>query len=124
MSFQFDSNFLKNNYFGLLKPDTEENLLFYEKETAPNQDPIVYKYNNKGFRCEDFTTDRKGMHILFGGCSETEGAANLLEDVWAKVLYNKIKESRFKLISIIFIGFFLFNKLNNNIYNFKSSDIL
>ena len=39
-------------------------------------------------------------------------------------LYNKLKDSRFQLISIIFIGFIVFNKLNSSIYNFKSSDIL
>lgn len=80
-------------YFGILKPNTEENVLWYEKELDVNsKDLIVYKYNNEGFRCDDFTVEKNGMHILFGGCSETEGAANKLEDVWAHILYEKIKD--------------------------------
>jgi hypothetical protein len=93
MAFEFNLNFLKDKYFGQLNPNSEENVLFYEKEIGIEGDAITYKYNNKGFRCDDFTNEKDGMHILFGGCSETEGASNLLEDVWAHVLYSKIKES-------------------------------
>jgi hypothetical protein len=93
MSFEFNVNFFKDSYFGDLKPNIEENIMFYEEQLKIDDDAIVYKYNNKGFRCDDFTKDVNGIHMLFGGCSETEGAANLLEDTWAKVLYNKIKES-------------------------------
>lgn len=93
MSFKFSVDFFKDNYFGNLKPNIKESIMFYEKQLDVKEDLVTYEYNNMGFRCDDFTKDKDGMHILFGGCSETEGAANLLEDVWAKVLYNKIKES-------------------------------
>jgi hypothetical protein len=93
MAFEFNVDFFKDRYFGELKPNVEENIMFYEKQLEIDGDAVVYKYNNKGFRCDDFTKDIDGMHILFGGCSETEGAANLLEDTWANILYNKIKES-------------------------------
>lgn len=80
-------------YFGILKPNIEENILWYEKElNVDEKNPIIYKYNNEGFRCDDFGIKKNGMHILFGGCSETEGAANKLEDVWAHVLYKKIND--------------------------------
>lgn len=80
-------------YFGNLKPNSEEDVLWYEKEFKTNtKKAITYKYNNEGFRCDDFMLKKSGMHILFGGDSETEGAANLLEDTWSHILYNKIKE--------------------------------
>lgn len=84
---------LNNKYFGNLNPDTETEKMFYEKNLdMSDRVPIKYTYNNLGFRCDDFVKEKSGMHILFGGCSETEGAANHLKDVWAYVLFNKIKK--------------------------------
>lgn len=48
------------------------------------------KYNNNGFRCEDFIKDHNGKHILFAGCSETVGEGSVIEDAWPNMLYNKI----------------------------------
>jgi hypothetical protein len=90
---EIDISLLKR-YFGRTKPNYEEEIMFYEKDLNIKPDErITYKYNNEGFRCDDFTKKKSGMHILFGGCSETEGASNSLEDVWANVLYHKIKEN-------------------------------
>lgn len=87
-------NVFHKRYYGNLNPNIEEENLFYENDLELKQkDKILYKYNNEGFRCDDFTKEKNGLHILFAGCSETEGAANKLEDVWAYVLYNKIKET-------------------------------
>jgi hypothetical protein len=84
---------LSKRYFGRIKRNYEEKVMFYEKDMDIESDEgITYKYNNEGFRCDDFTREKSGLHILFGGCSETEGSSNRLEDVWANVLYNKIKE--------------------------------
>ena len=84
---------LVKRYFGRIKRNYEEKLMFYEKDMDIKSDEsITYKYNNEGFRCDDFTKEKSGLHILFGGCSETEGSSNKLEDVWANVLFNKIKE--------------------------------
>lgn len=94
MDFKIKDNLIVKRYFGYMKPNTEESILFYEKDLSAIRDEhIIYKYNNEGFRCDDFTKEKDGMHILFGGCSETEGAANILEDVWANIVYNKIKET-------------------------------
>lgn len=85
--------FFSAGYFGRLNPNSEEDLLYHEKWIGiKSDDKSFYKYNNLGFRCDDFKKTHDGMHVLFGGCSETEGSSNALEDVWAKVLYNKIKE--------------------------------
>ena len=92
-------DFFKFGYFGRLIPNSEELLLDYEKKLHVKPDnKISYKYNNLGFRCDDFTSSHSGAHILFAGCSETEGASNALEECWANVLYNKIKKDT-KLIA-------------------------
>lgn len=94
MKFSISSNFIENKYFGILNPNTEDLLMPYEKDLGINPEPnLVYSYNNFGFRCDDFVKNHNGLHILFAGCSETEGAANKLEDVWSHILYSKIKES-------------------------------
>jgi hypothetical protein len=95
MDFKIKDNLLVARYFGELNPNTEEEILFYEKDLGiKGKGNIVYRYNNEGFRCDDFGVKKDGLHILFGGCSETEGAANELEDVWSHIVYSKIKESQ------------------------------
>lgn len=51
---------------------------------------VLYKYNNEFFRSDDFITEHVGTHILFAGCSETEGIGGNIEDAWSKILYDKI----------------------------------
>jgi hypothetical protein len=54
---------------------------------------IVYEYNNEWFRSDDFTTEHpEKYHILFAGCSETEGIGGSLDTVWTKMLYESLKE--------------------------------
>lgn len=94
MNSKDENNLFDKKYYGKLEPNTEEANLFYEKDlNLKTEDLISYKYNNEGFRCDDFSKEKNGLHVLFAGCSETEGAANKIEDVWAYVLYNKIKEN-------------------------------
>jgi hypothetical protein len=49
-----------------------------------------YKFNSHGFRCDEFTTASE-LPILFLGCSHTMGVGLEIEDVWSKVLLEKIK---------------------------------
>lgn len=54
-------------------------------------DDITYRFNNKGFRCDDFDSwENHPYRILFAGCSLTEGIGLPLDDCWAKILQNKI----------------------------------
>ncbi len=48
--------------------------------------------NSYGFRCEEFVEKDKhdGMHLLFAGCSVTWGDATKGDEVWAKVVYDRI----------------------------------
>ena len=53
---------------------------------------VTYRYNNDFFRCDNFIEKHDGKHILFGGCSETEGVGGNIEDTWSHMLYNKISK--------------------------------
>jgi hypothetical protein len=50
-----------------------------------------YKYNDEAFRCDDFTNNSE-FPIVFLGCSHTSGVGLELQDVWANVLLEKIKD--------------------------------
>ena len=80
---------LANQTFNWVEPDTEKN---YKKENniyGPND--ITYKYNNYGFRCDDFSSwENHPYRILFAGCSMTEGTGVPLEDLWAKQVHDMI----------------------------------
>jgi|694.fasta_scaffold133361_2 hypothetical protein len=49
-------------------------------------------FNSFGFRCDNFIDTHNGKHILFMGCSETQGSNHGLDEAWAYILYKKIKE--------------------------------
>lgn len=56
------------------------------------KDNIIYKYNNEYFRCDDFTSNHNGTHILFAGCSESEGVGHNIEHTWTHKLYTELKK--------------------------------
>lgn len=52
---------------------------------------IPYKFNNYGFRCDDFDNWQNHKYrIIFVGGSVTEGMGLHLEHCWAKILHQKI----------------------------------
>ena len=57
---------------------------------AVDDKTITYQYNEDFFRCDSFKKNHDGKHILFSGCSETEGVGGNIEDAWSHILYNKI----------------------------------
>jgi hypothetical protein len=61
-------------------------------EECEDDGSVKYIYNSDFFRCDDFINNHKGMHILFSGCSETEGVGGNIEDAWSKILYEKINK--------------------------------
>jgi hypothetical protein len=46
--------------------------------------------NSLGFRSDEFKKNHDGKHILFSGCSVTSGVGLLQEEIWPKIVYNKI----------------------------------
>ena len=62
------------------------------KSGAIDDNSITYQYNEDFFRADPFTKNHDGKHILFGGCSETEGVGGNIEDSWSHMLYSKISK--------------------------------
>lgn len=62
---------------------------FYEYNNKPSW--FLDKLNSNGYRCENFTKNHNGKHILFSGCSVTWGSGLLLDEIWSKILYEKIQ---------------------------------
>ena len=50
------------------------------------------KLNSRKYRCDEFIEKHDGLHLLFSGCSVTYGDGLLEDEIWAKKLYNIIKE--------------------------------
>jgi len=67
-------------------------ILPQEKHHIEDDKTVVYNFNNELFRSDDFTNVHDGQHILFSGCSETEGAGANIEHAWSKILYDKISQ--------------------------------
>lgn len=56
------------------------------------ENPVIYKFNKDWMRCDNFSSEHNGTHILFAGCSETEGAGGNIEDAWTYKLYQKLSQ--------------------------------
>jgi hypothetical protein len=75
----------KENISYLDIPMSRDSILF---EQYIQQDKEI---NKNFYRCDNFKKEHNGKHILFSGCSVTYGTGLLLEEVWSKLLYEKIK---------------------------------
>lgn len=65
-------------------------------ENAEDDGLVEYIYNNDGFRCDDFASQHDGKrHVLFAGCSQTEGVGGQLETTWSWLLSKLIKADGF-----------------------------
>jgi hypothetical protein len=51
---------------------------------------VEYRYNQDWFRSENFKNEHDGLHILFTGCSNTEGIGVNIENTWSYLLYKEI----------------------------------
>ena len=69
------------------KLPTQKDLIYHDDYESLN-----IKLNSKNYRCDEFSDNHNGLHILFSGCSVTYGTGLLEDEVWSKKLYNKIKE--------------------------------
>lgn len=54
--------------------------------------PVEYKYNSDFFRCDHFKKDHDGLHVVFSGCSNTEGVGSNIDRTWSHMLYKSISE--------------------------------
>jgi hypothetical protein len=53
---------------------------------------VEYSYNSDLFRSDHFKKNHEGLHILFGGCSNTEGVGSNITDNWSYLLYQEISK--------------------------------
>lgn len=80
--------------------DTEESYLKHCKEKSNNwyyyNNPIEYKLNSFGFRCNDieFLEDD---YLLFTGCSYTEGVGLHLENTYPHLIAKKLSKTYYNL---------------------------
>lgn len=89
----FNNNFDRTWQQGLYDSgDPQRTWSILPSEGPVDDGTVEYTYNNEYFRCDEFTNTHSGMHVLFAGCSETEGQGGNLENVWANILFNKIKD--------------------------------
>ena len=54
---------------------------------------VEYLYNDEYFRCDNFTKEHKDTHVLFAGCSETEGVGGNLNACWAYMTYKELEKT-------------------------------
>ena len=51
---------------------------------------IVYRYNNFGYRCPDFSLWKMPPSVVYLGCSHTEGTGIPYEEVWTYKLHKMV----------------------------------
>jgi hypothetical protein len=62
-------------------------------EGAADDGEVEYIYNKNGFRSGEFSDNHDGKkHVLFMGCSETEGYGGSYGEFWSSILYDTIAE--------------------------------
>jgi hypothetical protein len=62
-------------------------------EYTEDDGEITYIYNSSGFRSEEFTSQHENkLHVLFSGCSETEGFGANDGEFWASILHKSFRE--------------------------------
>lgn len=60
-------------------------------ENAEDDGTVTYSYNSSGFRSGEFTSDHlNNPHVLFLGCSETEGYGANDGEYWPSILHETI----------------------------------
>jgi hypothetical protein len=99
MNLNYESSFsdLINNEFDLSQfMGSQEKKILYkaisESNISDNDKSVEYRYNDNFFRSDNFISHHDGMHILFSGCSESEGVGDIIENSWTNILYKKISK--------------------------------
>ena len=68
--------------------DKEET--YEEHNNLYKKDDIIYKFNDNGFRCDEFSLENNNR-IVFLGCSITEGIGVHQHEIWANIFLEKLK---------------------------------
>jgi len=57
-------------------------------------DSVRYSFNSLGYRSDEFTRFHDEEHVLFAGCSETQGMGGALESCWSYMTYKKLSDTK------------------------------
>lgn len=83
-----------NKLDSVIRSEDEEFFIRGEKETVLEEfkedNSVRYYFNSLGYRSDEFTKFHNGEHILFSGCSETEGVGGNLDSNWAHIAYTEL----------------------------------
>jgi hypothetical protein len=85
-----------NEIDSVVRQEEEKFLIYGEllRKDYDQDDSVRYSFNSLGFRSDEFTDYHDGEHVLFAGCSETEGQGGNLESLWAYMVYKKLSETK------------------------------
>lgn len=92
----FSNDFDKTWFQNLSKEEIDKRIFTstpFELELGVDDGTVTYIYNSDFFRCDEFGSYNSKYHVVFGGCSETEGVGGNLEQAWSHKVYSKLKEN-------------------------------
>lgn len=70
----------------------------------PNSIQSGYSVNSYGYRSDEFIENHEGKHVLFAGCSVTWGVGLEENEIWSKIVYERIS-SKEKYSGYFSLGF-------------------
>lgn len=92
----FSNNFDKTWFSNLSQEKIHERIFTstpFELELGVDDGTVTYIYNSDFFRCDEFGSYNSKYHVVFGGCSETEGVGGNLDQSWSHKVYSELKEN-------------------------------
>ena len=87
---QKTANYFFNKKDNSINPYANSIYPFTKRYILPGQENEL---NLHGYRSDNFLTNHNGKHILFSGCSNTYGFGLNQEEMWSKILYDKINKN-------------------------------
>jgi len=92
----FSNDFDKTWFRNLSKEEIDKRIFTstpFELELGVDDGTVTYIYNSDFFRCDEFGSYNSKYHVVFGGCSETEGVGGNLDQSWSHKVYSELKEN-------------------------------
>lgn len=90
------SNGFDKTWHNTLPEDKRNQKVFtstpFEEKLGVDDGSVEYVYNSDFFRCDEFGSNNSKYHVVFSGCSETEGIGGNLNEAWGYKTYLKLKE--------------------------------
>jgi hypothetical protein len=90
---QLSNDFFEEDLTTINENDSKEFTLHHIEKLRGviDKKDINYKLNKYNYRSDEFFIKHEKQHVLFMGCSETQGIGGNLEECWSYMLYEKLK---------------------------------